>query len=274
MTRAAQTTKVYILNLGKLECDENWMVAMSTTGTKENKNVSSNWVEIPVYAVLIDHPDGKILFDLGCHPKACEGHWCQELVNTFPFTFEDDQRLENQLKLVNTRPEDISKVILSHMHMDHIGNIHLFKHADVYVSSKEFEYAQTIVHLNQDPKSHEAYVKKDVEMPVKQYHLLDEDTEFLPGIDFIFLPGHTAGSSGLIVHLENDGVLIFPMDAIYNKKILGPPAKASGFVHNSIAYFKSIEKVRALAKKHQAQIMFSHDMEEFEKMKKAPDYYC
>lgn len=71
---------------------------MSTVGTKQNKNVSTNWIEIPVYAVLIDHPDGKIIFDLGCHPAACESHWCQELVITFPFTFAENQLLENQLK--------------------------------------------------------------------------------------------------------------------------------------------------------------------------------
>ena len=274
MMSSTQKIKVYILNLGKLECDENWMVAMSTVGTKQNKNVSTHWIEIPVYAVLIDHPDGKILFDLGCHPEACEGHWCQELVDIFPFTFEENQRLENQLKLVNTKPEDISTVILSHMHLDHIGNIQLFKHADVHVSRKEFEYAQTIVHSNQDPKSHGAYVKSDIEMPVKQYHLIDEDIELFPGIEFISLPGHTPGSSGLIVHLEKDGVLIFPMDAIYNQKVLGPPARASGLVYDSIAFFKSIERVRNLARKYNGQIMFSHDMEIFEKMKKAPEYYC
>jgi glyoxylase-like metal-dependent hydrolase (beta-lactamase superfamily II) len=142
------------------------------------------------------------------------------------------------------------------------------------VSRKEFEYAQTIVHLNKDPKSHGAYVKKDIEVPVKQYHLIDEDTELFPGIEFISLPGHTSGSSGLVIHLEKDGVLIFPMDAIYNQRVLGPPARAAGLVYDSIAFFKSIEKVITLAKKYQGQIMFSHDMEKFETMKKAPDYYC
>lgn len=113
------------------------------------------------------------------------------------------------------------------MHLDHIGNIHLFKHADVYVSRREFEYAQAIVHANEDPGNHGAYVKNDIIMPVKQYHLLDEDTELFPGIKFILLPGHTARSSRLIIHLERDGVLIFPMDAIYNQKVFGPPARAS-----------------------------------------------
>jgi hypothetical protein len=41
---STRNIKVYILNLGKLGCDENWMVAMFTVGTRQNKNVSSNWL--------------------------------------------------------------------------------------------------------------------------------------------------------------------------------------------------------------------------------------
>jgi hypothetical protein len=64
------------------------------------------------------------------------------------------------------------------------------------------------------------------------------------------------------------------MDAVYNKTVYGPPVRASGLVYDSIAFFKSIERVRSLAKKYNAQIMFSHDMPVFETMKKVPDYYC
>ena len=52
--------KVYILDNGWLECDRNWMVAMSVHGTRENPNPRAQWTRIPVYAVLVDHPDGKI----------------------------------------------------------------------------------------------------------------------------------------------------------------------------------------------------------------------
>ena len=62
--------KLYILDNGFLECDQNWMVAMSVLVTKDNTNPRINWIKIPVFAVLIDHPDGKILYDTGCHPDA------------------------------------------------------------------------------------------------------------------------------------------------------------------------------------------------------------
>ena len=58
--------KVYILDNGWLECDANWMVAMSVVGTKGNPHPQARWIKIPVYAVLIDHPEGKFLYDTGC----------------------------------------------------------------------------------------------------------------------------------------------------------------------------------------------------------------
>ncbi|OLN24457.1 N-acyl homoserine lactone hydrolase [Desulfosporosinus metallidurans] len=108
---------------------------------------------------------------------------------------------------------------------------------------------------------------------MKQYHLVDKDMELVPGVELITLPGHTPGILGLIVHLENEGTLIFPQDAVYDHRNYGPPAKGSGIVYDSIAFFDSIEKVRNYAKKYNAKVMFSHDMDFFKTMKVAPEFY-
>lgn len=265
--------KVYILNNGWLECDPNWMVAFSSLATLQDKECMHKWIKIPVYTVLIDHPSGKILYDLGCHPDAMNGYWPQGLVSVFPYYYNDDQKLVDQLALTNTRPEDIKTVVLSHMHLDHAGNIHLFTHADVYVHKKDFEYGQTLVHLSPNPAKHGAYVKADLEVPVKQFHLVEEDFELVPGVEIITLPGHTPGLLGVVVHLEKEGTMIFPQDALYTRENYGPPAKASGIMYDNLAFFKSVEKVRKLEKKYNAKVMFSHDIEFFETMKHAPNFY-
>ena len=51
--------KVYVLDNGWLECDANWMVAFSSLATLQDKGCTHKWIKIPVYAVLIDHPEGK-----------------------------------------------------------------------------------------------------------------------------------------------------------------------------------------------------------------------
>ena len=265
--------KAYVLNNGWLECDANWMVSFSTIATLQAKECMHKWIKIPVYAVLIDHPDGKILYDLGCHPDAMNGYWPAGLVSVFPYYYNPGQTLVEQLALTGTKPTDIKTVVLSHMHLDHAGNLNLFEHADVYVHRKDFEYGQTSVHLSPDPAKHGAYVKADMEVPVKQFHLVEKDFELVPGVELITLPGHTPGLLGVIVHLEKEGTLIFPQDALYTRENYGPPAKASGIMYDNLAFFESVEKVRNYAAKYNARVMFSHDMEYFKTMKLAPQYY-
>lgn len=265
--------RVYILDNGYLSCDENQMVAMATVGTASNPTPTHNWIDIPVYCVLIDHPQGKILFDTGCPPNAMEGYWPKYLCEAFPYTFSEKQRLENQLKMIGLTPQDIDMVVLSHMHLDHAGNLRLFKHAKVFVHRKDFEFGLVMTHRTPDPNAHGAYIRADLEVPV-EFTLVEEDFELLPGIEIVTLPGHTPGVLGMIVHLQKEGTLIFPMDAVYERRNLGPPARLSGIVYDSLSFIKSIEKVRKLASRYNGRVMFSHDMEFFLKeMKKAPEYY-
>ncbi|MFO1418071.1 MAG: N-acyl homoserine lactonase family protein [Methylotetracoccus sp.] len=265
--------KVYILDNGFLECDLNWMVAMSVHGTRDDPTPRTKWIQIPVYSVLIDHPDGRILYDTGCHPDAMTGHWPNGMQSVFPYHHETTQRLISQLALVDMTPDDIKTVVLSHLHLDHAGNIDLFPHADIYVPKEDFEYADKLVHRSINPGEHGAYIKAEIEATPRGVHLIEKDTELAPGVHMITLRGHTPGLIGLIVELPNEGTLIFPQDAIYTQTNYGPPAKASGLMYDSVAYFESIEKVRELEKTLNARVIFPHDMAFFRTLKLAPAYY-
>lgn len=265
--------KVYILNTGYLETDSNNVVGGSTVGTRSNPMVLSTWIRLPVMAVLIDHPGGKILYDTGSNPHAMDGYWPENLREIYPLYQTREQRLENQLSLCGVKPEDINKVVLSHMHLDHAGNLGLFPHADVFVPKADFMHAQTQVRLNADPRTHGGYIKADLDVSVKQYHLVEDDIEIAEGVKIVNLPGHTPGLLGLVVHLEKDGTLIFPQDCVYSAGIYGPPAKGSGLLYDSLSFFKSIEKVRALQKKYNAEVFFAHDETFFAGVRKAPEYY-
>ena len=47
----------------------------------------------------------------------------------------------------------------------------------------------------------------------------------------------------------------------------------SGFLYDSLSFFKSIEKVRALEKKYNAKVVYAHDYEFFQTLDLAPKFY-
>ncbi len=265
--------KLYILNTGYLETDRNNVEACATIGTYSNPSVQNDWIKLPVLSFLIESNGEYILYDTGSNPNAMNGYWPKNLQEIYPLYQTEDEKLENQLKHCGVAPKDIKTVIVSHLHLDHAGNLDLFKHADVYVPKADFMFAQTQVHLNPDPITHGGYVKNDLDVAIKQYHLVEEDFEIAPGIEVINLPGHTPGLLGVIVHLEKEGTYILPQDCVYTETIYGPPAKASGLLYDSLSYFKSIEKVRDLQKKHNANVIYAHDNEFFKTLKTAPHFY-
>lgn len=265
--------KIYILNTGYLETDKNNVEACANIGTYSNPSIKNQWIKLPVMCFLIENDGEYILYDVGSNPNAMEGYWPKHLQEIYPIYQKNEEKLESQLALCGVKSTDIKKVVISHLHLDHAGNLDLFRHADVYVSKADFMHAQTQVRLSPDVRTHGGYVKSDLDVSVKQYHLVEEDFELSKGIEIINLPGHTPGLLGLVVHLSKEGTFILPQDCVYTQSIFGPPAKASGLLYDSLSYFKSIEKVRKLKNKYNAKVIFAHDSEFFKTLKLAPQFY-
>jgi N-acyl homoserine lactone hydrolase len=253
-SQSGEDVRIFILDTGHLECDANMVVAGTVVGTKQMKTPTIEWIRIPTYAVLIDHPQRKILYDLGVRPGHVHPEECLDL---FPHYHTEEQLFEHQLALTGYKPEDITDVVLSHLHWDHCGNLYLFDHAEIYFNPSELKFNPNI----------------PPEVTIKKPHYVEKDQDIIPGVQVITLPGHTVGVLGIVVHLKEEGTMIFTSDAIYANDNYGPPARLSGTVYDSLSYFESIEKVRKLEVKHNAKVMFSHDMAFFETMKKAPEFY-
>ena len=268
--------KIYILDSGWIECDANRMVNYTTVATNSNRDVKHKWIKIPVWSLLIEHPQaGYIIYDFSRSPQEDFTLIPQRVQELFPYYWHEQQNMQTQLAGLGLQATDIKTAVLSHFHFDHMGNAPLFVHCELYVPKLDFANAKAITSATDDIEEHGSYIKKYVELPFKKITLVepDKDVEIFPGITLLNLPGHTPGLLGLMVELKESGTLIFPSDAIYTAENYGPPVRASGNIYDSLAFFASIEKIRALQKKKNAKIIFSHDMSCFQALKKAPEYY-
>lgn len=265
--------KVYILQLGDISLDENLLITSATRGTLSNPNAPSNWISVPVWAVLIETHGHRIVYDLGCLPDAMdEGGWPKQIQQNLPLTRKPEEYIEKQLALIGLETTDIDTVIVSHMHADHFGGIELFGHCDVYVPREEWIAALIKTHENDNPDNGGSYIKRSIEFPVKKYHTVEagDDFELFPGLRIITLPGHAPNLLGLLLTLKKEGTLIFPSDAVSTGEIYNG---RMGTYCNAEAFAKSVEKVRRLQAGFNAKVMISHDRKLYDSFKKAPDYY-
>src|SRR3954451_1451348 len=71
---------------------------------------------VPIHAWLIEHPEGGILVDTGETHAARDAPFA-----TFAATREEE--LDHQLRAAGVAPEAVARVVLTHIHADHIDGL-------------------------------------------------------------------------------------------------------------------------------------------------------
>lgn len=267
--------KVHVLDNGKLENDRANQIVFHKLGTKDNHNSPSEWVDVPVYTVLIEHPDGLVLFDTASHPDAMTERWAELNMARTPYFATEEQLLPNALARLGFKPEDLNYVVVSHLHEDHGGCLEMFKNAEIIVHDDEFTQTMKLYGLNKD---FGACIKADIAAWLAaglKWRLIERDegdVELLEGLTILnFGAGHSFGMLGLLIELERDGNIILASDTVFTRTNYGPPIVFPGLNYDSLGYVRTIKKIWKLAKEKQAQVWFGHDIEQFSELRKAPD---
>ena len=117
-----------------------------------------------------------------------------------------------------------------------------------------------------------AYIYKNFEVPGLTFTYVEDDITLVPGIELVLFKGHSPGVLGLVLHAES-GTYIFPSDAVYTQKNYGPPVIPPGKVYDIIGFYGDVRKLNRLEKQYNAQIIYSHDFEQFRTLEKAPVFY-
>ncbi|MDE0113759.1 MAG: N-acyl homoserine lactonase family protein [Albidovulum sp.] len=255
-------TKVYLLDGGTLVLDgfHIWW----------NKGPGGE-VRFPVYSILVEHDEGRFLFDTG--------YDLAHVQRVLPF--EKPQQTENQtipgaLKLLGLEPRDIDVVFNSHFHFDHVGGNKFFPGARKVCHKAEIEQAA-------DPAPFEVLGYSDLTFSAEaaaargmsdqlvdgqteantRFETVEGDVELAKGVKVIFTPGHAIGNYSLLVELANRSPILFTIDAAYTRRSLDESINA-GFHIDPIAGVASMKRLKTVAEETGAELMFSHDADSFE----------
>ena len=225
-------------------------------------NVPGPQVRIPVYSVLVEHDDGLFLFDTGIGME----HMNEVLPFELPEQTEG-QTIPAQLESCGFGLADVTAVVNSHLHIDHVGGNQLFKGTNVRHLIHEKELAQA---RNHAPFEFFGYSDKTWDYEGANIETFSGDTELAPGLWVYETPGHTVGHVSVLV--DGDQPLLFAMDVAYTSAAMERGIQP-GFHHTPVDGVRSIARVKQLAEERGAQIFLSHDMEAWQGYTHAPGHY-
>lgn len=223
-------------------------------------------VEIPYFFYVVQHPDGNLLFDTGGHPSLINDPRARlgDAADAFEVTMKEGDDVVSQIAGAGFQPADIGHVALSHLHYDHAGGIEFFTRAQFYAQRRELEFAHWPPIYQR-----EIYINADFDHPVAWNELVGEHDVFDDGRLILFpTPGHTAGHQSLLVQLDS-GTVILVADAAYISRNIELNV-LPGIVWSPDAMVASWERIRALQRRHNAELIFTHDLSWPERTKVAP----
>jgi len=270
--------RLHVLDNGKLHLDRSILVGHATLGTVDNKHAPADWTSVPTFSILIEHEEGRILFDSGCNPES-HTRWPEAVRNVEYWEGPEECHLPNRLEQLGLGPKDVDVVVASHLHSDHAGCLEYFTDSTVIVHRDELRGA--LEHYA-TPGYAGGYIKDDIEKWIRngiKWHIIDRHEDDIPIYDGIRLlnlgSGHVEGILGLQVTLPETGTLILASDACYGRQNAGLTPALPGIVsvYDSIGMVQTSRRLHYHAQRVGGEIWYGHDPEQFAAMRKSPDAY-
>ncbi len=244
----------------------NYMMEGHVLGTHDEPNPDIDYGEIPVWSLVIDHPEGTILWDTGSHHDALEGHWPEGLLQAFYPHDAHEHRLDDDLNEAGFGIDDIDYVFQTHLHLDHAGGLEFFDGTDVpvFVHERELKFAYYSAKTDEGSS---AYILDDFDHDLN-WHVLHRDREqHFEGVEFVRFPGHTPGLTGTVIHIDDEGTLVLTGDQVYMADNFEDEIPLGAhLLWGKTEWVDSLRRIKALERRHDAEVVYGHDPEQFEAM--------
>jgi glyoxylase-like metal-dependent hydrolase (beta-lactamase superfamily II) len=204
---------------------------------------SRSWVKAPITAYAIEHRDGLVLFDTGVAPALV---YDPDYINSpigrfilkkvFRFHIGPEDALDKRLEAIDLAAADVRKVVISHLHFDHIGGISHVPQAELLVSRDEWRQ------LAAPHPERDWVLREHIELPGTNW----QPIEFVPTDDPLLAPfgacydcmgdgsmvllptpGHSPGSMSMLVRSQGlppllfVGDLTYELEPLYNDQVPG-----------------------------------------------------
>jgi glyoxylase-like metal-dependent hydrolase (beta-lactamase superfamily II) len=157
------------------------------------------------------------------------------------------------LKRIGVDGSNVNKVIITHMHFDHVGGMEMFPEAfpkaKFYVQKKEYDFWAKHPFAKRPPFSHVAdqlAIKATADLEeTDRLVLISGDQKIRPGIELLLSPGHTIALQTVAVNTAK-GTAIVASDCLHAHRAFREN-NTSIFITDLIGWIESYDRLRAKA---------------------------
>jgi glyoxylase-like metal-dependent hydrolase (beta-lactamase superfamily II) len=199
--------RIHAIDAGRIHLDGGAMFGIVPKPLWERRIPadSRNRIPLAMTCLLIEAPEALVLIDTGIGSK--ESDKTRDIYGVE--NPGDPSRLEDGIRQVGFRPEDIDLVVLTHLHFDHVGGATVLGPGGVIALS--FPRARHIVQKGElafsgrnNERIRASYVQRNI-VPLTEagvWDLQDGDALLTRGVRLLRTPGHTPNHQSVLVESE------------------------------------------------------------------------
>jgi N-acyl homoserine lactone hydrolase len=247
------------------------------TGTHRYEKVVSTrhrghgqYIDAPILAYLIETPQGRILYDVGCDYRKIA---TPELRTRFfdpmrplfePPQMSEEQRIPHYLGRLGLVARDIDLVFLGHLHFDHAGGLCELPGCEVHVHRDEIAAARSGLDTG---------IFADEVASANHWRLQNQEYDVAPGVRAIASPGHTLGHMSLFIELPRGPPVILCGDAAdLAENLTDIVAPGYCWQDDEALAITSIHKLKRLADAESADLWPNHDFDSYRRWPAFPQW--
>lgn len=251
---------LHIINSGYFRLDGGAMFGIipKPLWEKTNPPDEANRIKLATRNLLLLSDDKKILIDTGMGEK-----WDEKSKNIYAINQADS--LESSLNKINLKPDDITDVILTHLHFDHTGGstridngklIPAFPNAKYYVQRKNFDWA-----MNPSERDRGSYLKDNFKPLADEgvLEFIDGEKNFDDEIEFLTINGHTFAQQ-LVKISDSSNTFLYVGDLFPTTSHI-PIPYVMGYDLQPLVTIEEKKKILTKAIEENWKLFFEHDPE-------------
>lgn len=207
--------KLIVINSGYFKLDGGAMFGIIPRPLWEKTNPPDNLnrIKLTTRNLLLQGNGRNILIDTGMGNK-----WDEKSRSIYDID-QETVSIQSELLKIGLMPEDITDIVLTHLHFDHTGGstkiengelVPTFPSAKYYVQKQNLDWA-----MNSTEKDRGSYIRDNF-IPLVEPRVLDlihGNTKFDKNIEFIVVNGHTFGQQ-IIKISDTSNTLLYCGDMI------------------------------------------------------------